>query len=168
MVSTTQNPAAVVDEDTFSVRRTIHIAASIDKVWRAITEPAEISRWCGRTELDGASVGATGTMTFPDTEPFSLRVEAREELRRIAYRWNNDDAYRDAHEGSVGDHADPLAPERTTVFTFTLEESDGGTQLTVVETGFDVTSDPAFNLESHRTGWTAELDKLAALLEAAS
>ncbi|WP_194421230.1 SRPBCC domain-containing protein [Microbacterium abyssi] len=168
MVSTTQNPAAVVDEDTFSIRRTIRVAASIDKVWQVVAEPAHISRWFGRTELNGTGVGATGTVTFPDTEPFSLRVEAREERRLIAYRWNNDDAYRDAHGGSVGDHADPLAEDRTTVFTFTLEEVDGGTQLTVVEAGFEHTSDPAVNLESHRTGWTEELDKLVVLLESAA
>jgi hypothetical protein len=37
----------------------------------------------------------------------------------------------------------------------------------VLETGFETTSDPLANLESHRTGWDAELDKLVALLEAA-
>lgn len=168
MVSTTQNPVAVIDDDTYSVRRTIRIAASIDKVWQAVTEPAHISRWFGRTELAGVGVGATGTMTFPDTEPFSLRVEACEEPRLIAYRWNNDDAYREANDGSVGEHADPLSDEHTTVFTFTLDEIDGGTQLTVVETGFERTSDPAVNLESHRGGWTSELDKLVALLEGAA
>ena len=41
-------------------------------------------------------------------------------------------------------------------------------QLTVVETGFETTSDPAANLESHRQGWDAELDKLVALFESGS
>lgn len=170
MVSTTQNPAAVVEEATFSVRRTIRIAASIDKVWQAVAEPEHISRWFGRVELDGTGVGATGAMAFPDagasTETvLPLRVEAREEPRLIAYRWRNDDADRHARDGSSGDHADVFAPDQTTVFTFTLEEFDGGTQLTVIETGFEGTSDPAVNLASHRDGWTEELDKLVALLE---
>ena len=43
-----------------------------------------------------------------------------------------------------------------------------GTELTVVETGFENTSDPAANLESHREGWDSELDKLVALLEGGS
>ena len=51
------------------------------------------------------------------------------------------------------------------MFTFTLEPVSNGTQLTVVETGFERTSDPAANLESHREGWDGELDKLVALLE---
>lgn len=164
MVSITQNPAAVVDEDTFSVRRTIRIAASIDKVWQAVTEPEHISRWFGRTELDADGVG---TMTFPDGA-VPLRVEAREEPRLISFRWAGDDAYREAHDGASGDHADPLGEDHTTVFTFTLEEADGGTQLTVVETGFEHTFDPAANLSSHRTGWTDELDKLVVLLESAA
>ncbi|MEP6561594.1 MAG: hypothetical protein ABJD68_11065 [Nakamurella sp.] len=44
----------------------------------------------------------------------------------------------------------------------------GGTQLTVVESGFETTSDPVANLESHRTGWDSELDQLVALLEGSS
>ena len=54
------------------------------------------------------------------------------------------------------------------MFTFTLEPVADGTQLTVVETGFEPTSDPTANLESHRDGWDAELDKLVALLEGGS
>jgi hypothetical protein len=53
----------------------------------------------------------------------------------------------------------------STVFTFTLDEVDGGTQLNVIETGFENTSAPLENLESHRTGWNEELDKLVALVE---
>jgi len=51
------------------------------------------------------------------------------------------------------------------VFTFTLEPVTDGTQLTVVETGFDRTSDPAANMAAHQEGWVSELDKLVALFE---
>lgn len=163
MVSITQNPAAEIDG--FSVRRTIRVAASIDKVWQAVTEPSYISRWFGATVLDGAAVGATGTMTFPGDAPFPLRIEARDEPRLISYRWRNDDAQRDVDGGAVDLDLDP---EGTMVFTFTLEEVGEETQLTVVETGFEGTLDPAVNLASHRDGWTVELDKLVALLESAA
>ena len=53
IVSMTDNEASVIDEGTFSVRRTIRIAAPIEKVWTAVTEPEHISRWFGRTVLDG-------------------------------------------------------------------------------------------------------------------
>ncbi|WP_395244173.1 SRPBCC domain-containing protein [Agromyces sp. MMS24-K17] len=157
MESMTVNEPSVVDDAAFIVRRTIRIAAPVAQVWRAVTEPEHISRWFGRTELDGTGAGATGTMTFESRGSIPIRVEAIDPQRSVTYRWGNDDA-----TGTVPDEVDE---ETSTVFTFTLEPLDGGTQLTVVETGFDRTSDPAFNLESHGRGWTSELDKLVALLE---
>ena len=157
MVNMTDNEASIVDESAFSVRRTIRIAAPIDKVWQAVAEPQHISRWFGTTVLDGAGVGATGTMTFPDYGSIPLRVEAKEEPNLITYRWNNDDAQSERPNG--------IDEETSTVFTFTLEDLGGETQLTVVESGFERTSDPLANLESHRTGWNDELDKMVALVE---
>ncbi len=78
----------------------------------------------------------------------------------ISYRWSNDDA--------LGTIPDALDEAHSTVFTFTLEPLADGTQLTVVETGFETTSDAAANLESHRQGWNSELDELVALLEGGS
>lgn len=149
--------ASVVDAEEFSVRRSIRIAAPIEKVWRAVAEPEHVSRWFGRTELDGTGAGAVGTMTFGPDDVIPLRVERIDEPHLIVYRWSNDDA--------LGRRPDVLDEATSTVFTFTLEATDGGTLLTVVETGFDRTSDPAANMEYHRTGWDEELDKLVALLE---
>lgn len=160
IVSMAKNQQSVVDEGEFSVRRTVQIAAPIEKVWRAVTEPEHITQWFGRAEFDGAGVGARGTLTFDDYGSVPLRIEAREEPRMISYRWGNDDA--------LGSLAAEVDDEHSTVFTFTLEPNADGTQLTVVETGFETTSDPAANLESHRTGWNDELDKLVALLESSS
>ena len=160
MTRTTGNPPAVVDDTAFVVRRTIRIAAPPEKVWSAVTEPDHISRWFGRVELDGAGAGARGTMSFPERTPIPLLVEAIDPPRTVTYRWNNDDA--------VEGDPDELVVDHSTVFTFTLEPVSGGTQLTVVESGFEQTTDPTANLESHRDGWGSELDKLVALLEGGS
>ena len=152
--------ASVVDHGQFSVQRTIHIAAPIEKVWSAVTEPEHISQWFGKADFNGDGVGTTGTLTFPGYGAVPLRIEAVDEPRMISYRWGNDDA--------LGELADRVDPEHSTVFTFTLDEAGDGTRLTVVETGFETTSDPAANLESHREGWDSELDKLVALLEGGS
>jgi len=157
MVSMTDNEASVIDEGAFTVRRTIRIAAPLEKVWRAVTEPEHISRWFGQTVLDGAGVGATGTMTFEGYGVIPLRVEAIDAPRSVSYRWGNDDA--------ADRRPDVVDEVTTTVFTFTLDEVDGGTELTVVETGFDRTSNPASNMADHAQGWVEELDKLVALLE---
>jgi uncharacterized protein YndB with AHSA1/START domain len=160
IMSMTINPRAVVDEESFSVRRTIRIAAPLGKVWSAITDPVHISRWFGTTVLDGVGAGATGTMTFEGYGAVPIRVEALDEPRSITYRWGNDDA-----AGADGRLPERVDEETSTVFTFTLTEVDGGTELTVVETGFENTTDPLSNVRDHGTGWTDELDKLVALLE---
>jgi uncharacterized protein YndB with AHSA1/START domain len=154
------NPPAVIDEATFSVRRTIHVAAPVDKVWSAVTQPEYISRWFGRADFAGTSAGDLGTLTWEGRAPIPLRIEAVDAPRMVSYRWSNDDA--------LGTPPDTLDEQHSTVFTFTLEPAAGGTQLTVVETGFDATSDAAANMDSHRNGWTQELDKLVALLASAA
>ncbi|WP_344095600.1 SRPBCC family protein [Microbacterium deminutum] len=159
-MSMTTNEASVVDQDRLAVRRTIHIAAAIEKVWTAVTEPEHISMWFGTADFDGSGVGTRGTLTFPGYGTVPLRVEAIEAPHLVSYRWGNDDA--------LGELASEVDPEHSTVFTFTLEAVPDGTRLTVVETGFDTTSDPSANLESHREGWDSELDKLVALLEGGS
>ena len=156
----TTNPASVVDADTFTVRRTIRIDAPVEKVWRAVTEPEYIAQWFGRPVLVGSGAGAVGTITWPGRDPIPLRVETYDAPHLVAYRWNNDDA--------LGSAPDAIDGSTSTVFTFTLDEVAGRTQLTVVETGFDQTSDAASNMASHATGWTSELDKLVALVESAS
>lgn len=156
-MSQTINPASVVDDGAFTVTRSIHIAAPVEKVWAAVTRPEYISRWFGQTVLQGSGPGAAGTITWPGRDAIPLRIEAIDEPSLVSYRWCNP---------CLGEPVpDAIDEAHSTVFTFTLEPVAGETWLTVVETGFETTSDPAAELESHRGGWDGELDKLVALLE---
>jgi uncharacterized protein YndB with AHSA1/START domain len=158
---TMTNQPSVVDSGEFTVRRTITIAAPIEKVWAAITEAEHIARWFGQAAvLDEVAVGAGGVFSFDGYGDFPVLIEELDPPRMIAYRWSNDDA--------SGVRPDKVDPDHSTVFRFTLEPIPTGTTLTVVETGFGTTSDPAFNLESHRTGWDSELNELVAYLESGS
>lgn len=159
MESASGSDRAVLDGDAYTVRRSISIAAPIEKVWRAITEPEHLSRWFGRTVLLGAGPGAAGTMTFEGYGAIPIRVEAVDEPRSVTYRWNNDDA--------LGILPPQVVESSSTVFTFTLEDRGASTRLTVVESGFERTSDPEANLESHRRGWDLEIDKLVVLMKEA-
>lgn len=154
-MTNTPNPRAEIDADTFSVRRTIHISAPPDKVWRTVTEPELISRGFGHVTLAGAGVGATGTIGWPGEPRTPIRVESFDPPSEVSYRWCND-------EDTPPDRLDAA---RSTVFTFTLEPTPTGIRLTVVETGFEHTGDPAANMADHRDGWDGELDSLVALLE---
>ncbi|MEO5921307.1 MAG: SRPBCC domain-containing protein [Pseudolysinimonas sp.] len=153
----TTNQPSVVDEGAFTVRRSIRIAAPLEKVWSAVTVPAHISRWFGQASFAGSGAGALGTLTWEGRDPIPVRIEAIDEPHSVSYRWGNDDA--------SGVAADAIDDAHSTVFTFTLEPVADGTVLTVVETGFETTSDPLANLEDHRGGWDEELDKLVTLLE---
>ncbi len=156
----TDNSKTVIEADAFTVRRTIDIAAPISKVWSAVTDPAHISQWFGQASFAGSSAGSLGTLTWEGRDPIPVRIEAIEPTSMVSYRWGNDDA-----SGVVETELDDA---HSTVFTFTLEPVPTGTRLTVVETGFDTTSDPAANMEDHRGGWDGELDKLVALVESGS
>ncbi|MCU1505207.1 MAG: hypothetical protein QOG18_2008 [Microbacteriaceae bacterium] len=155
MTMTTNQPS-IVDSGEFTVRRTITIAAPIEKVWAAITEAEHIARWFGQTAvLDTVAVGAGGVFSFDGFGTFPVRIEELDPPHAIAYRWSNEPTFSDA----------PIDPDHSTVFRFTLEPHGSGTQLTVVESGFDTNLDPAGGLESHRGGWDSELDELVAYLE---
>ena len=157
-MSMTVNDPSIVDADAFTVRRTVTIAATPDKVWAAVTRPELISQWFGDTAtLDRLEVGAEGTFGFEGYGVFPIRIEELDEPRAIAYRWGNENAT----------PTETLDVDHSTVFRFTLEPLDGGaaTRLTVVESGFDALRDPASAMESNRGGWDSELDELVAFVE---
>jgi uncharacterized protein YndB with AHSA1/START domain len=160
-MSMTDNQLSVIDSEEFTVRRTVTIAAPIEKVWAAVTEPEHISRWFGQAAVfDDLAVGASGSLTWDDYGTLAVLIEELDPPRAIAYRWSNESG-----NAIEGDHVDP---EHSTVFRFTLEPVDSGTQLTVVESGFDTLSTPAESMESNRGGWDHELDELVTYLEGGS
>lgn len=151
----TRNEPTVVEPEAFTVRRTIEIAAAPIEVWPLVSEPEQISRWFGRTVIAGGHPGAEGTITWPGEPARPIRIEAVERPRSISYRWCNDE---------IGDVPESVDDGPSTVFTFTLEATKSGTRLTVEETGFDASSDPAASMDSHRQGWDSELDTLVRLV----
>jgi uncharacterized protein YndB with AHSA1/START domain len=163
IMSMTINQPSTIDDRAFTVRRTITIAAPLEKVWAAVTEAEHIARWFPQTAvLDRVAVGGGGVFSFDGYGDFPVLIEELDPPRMIAYRWSNENAR----------PVDPVDRAHSTVFRFTLEpvalENGGGTQLTVVESGFDNLADPAGSMEGNRSGWDSELDELVAYLESGS
>jgi uncharacterized protein YndB with AHSA1/START domain len=141
---------------TDRIERHIQLAAPRSRVWRALTDSSEFGAWF-RVRLDGKfAVGEVirGRITHPGYEhvTMELRVERLEPERRFAYRW---------HPYAI-DPAVDYSQEPATLVEFQLEERDGGTLLTLSESGFDQLPphrrDEAFRMND--SGWAEQLENI--------
>jgi uncharacterized protein YndB with AHSA1/START domain len=136
-----------------TVTRTLHIAAHRSAVWAALTQAELISEWFGDDTTIDLRVGGIGTLTWNEWGSFGILIEEVDEPHTFAYRW-----VRKAGENPA---VDP-----TTLVRFTLAEKDGGTELTVVETGWEQFGEEGADMMRDNTaGWLGELDELRDFLE---
>ena len=137
-----------------TIEREMTLTAPIQRVWQAITDPQEVSEWFGvQAEID---LRPGGRIVFGWAEGrFLARVEEVAPPTRFAHRWCL------ARDTEVD--AGP-----TTLVTFSLEPSNGGTRLRLVESGF--ASLPGEVRDKHLSenteGWAEELGELAKYIEA--
>ena len=148
---------AVVDEEHFSVSRTVHVRTPRDRVWDAITTADGIARWFGETaSLDEAKVGTTGSLGWEDFGDYAFVVTAVVDGFLFEFRWAKDPGV-DVRE------------DNATSVRFVLADAVDGTVVTVVESGFDeLAGDDASRrelLHGNREGWNLELDELVRTLE---
>lgn len=132
------------------IDRTLELQASPERVWHAITDPAELSRWFPQRAAWDLRPGGSGTFFWEGYGDFPIRVEAVEPPRHLAWRWG------------LEAEADPESSESATLVEWWLEPRDGGgTRLRIRESGFST--------EAHRSenevGWTEELAELVALVD---
>jgi uncharacterized protein YndB with AHSA1/START domain len=117
--------------DADRIEKKVILRAPRSRVWRAITNTEEFGAWF-RVKLQGAFVeGVTvrGQITHPGYEhvTMEMQVERIEPEAYFAYRW---------HPYAIDSTVD-YSSEPTTLVEFRLDEADGGTLLTIVESGFD-------------------------------
>jgi uncharacterized protein YndB with AHSA1/START domain len=97
------------------VRREITLPAPPDDVWAALTEAERLEEWfANEVELDPRP-GGEGTFRWANGEERHAVVEIAESGRRLLFDWS--------------DEVDGV----TSTVDFTLEETDEGTRLVVVE-----------------------------------
>src|SRR5262245_15374268 len=116
---------------TDTIRKQVLLRAPRARVWQAIADAKQFGSWFG-VELAGPiSVGArvSGKILHPGYEhvPFEITVERAEPDRLLAWRW---------HPNAVEPGVD-YSSEPTTLVEFELRDADGGTLLTITESGFD-------------------------------
>jgi uncharacterized protein YndB with AHSA1/START domain len=139
------------------IEKRVVLRAPRSRVWRAISTAGEFGTWF-RMKLEGAfAEGATirAKITIPGYEHVTLEmlVERIEPERYFSYRW---------HPYAI-DPAVDYSAEPTTLVEFTLEETEGGTALTIVESGFDriplARRSEAFRMNDE--GWAGQIKNLA-------
>ena len=127
---------------TKSVVVTRDLPFPVDRVWRALTDPALMAEWLMQTDFK-AEEGVDFTFSAPwadltiDCQVITIRA-----MRELSYRWQ--------------------AEGLDSVVTWTLEPNTGGTHLRMEHAGF--TRDQGRAYGGARDGWVRFVNNLETLL----
>ncbi|WP_417767577.1 SRPBCC family protein [Stappia sp.] len=142
---------------TDRIVKKVELKAPVSRVWRALSDHEEFGQWF-RVRLDGPFIpGAvsTGRMTYPGYEhyPWLATVEKVEPERLLSFRWHDFDDESDI----------PIADQPATLVEFRLEQVEGGTLLTITESGFEALSDHRRIevLRGNTQGWNMQAENIA-------
>ncbi|HZS92004.1 MAG TPA: SRPBCC family protein [Chloroflexota bacterium] len=139
------------------IEKTIVLHAPRSRVWRALSQAKEFGAWFGLALEGDFAPGArlTGRLTTPGHEHLTLEitVERVEPEHLLSYRW---------HPYAIEPGVD-YASEPTTLVEFQLADVADGTQLTVVESGFEgiPLARRAIAFRMNDQGWAEQLTHIA-------
>jgi uncharacterized protein YndB with AHSA1/START domain len=139
------------------IEKRIELAAPVSRVWRALTDYREFGAWF-RVELEGPFVPgqiARGRITHPGYEHvvWQATVQKMEPQRLFSFTWR---------PYAIDPDVD-YSQEEPTLVEFRLEETPGGTLLSITESGFDKipAGRRAEAFRMNERGWTAQLENIA-------
>jgi uncharacterized protein YndB with AHSA1/START domain len=141
---------------TDRIEKQVTLDAPRSRVWRALTEVKQFNTWFGVTLetpfTPGAEVSGMIRIRGFENVKMTIWIESMEPERFFSFRWH---PY--AIEPGVDYSAEP-----TTLVTFTLEDAGAGTQLTIIESGFDAIPESrrakAFSMNS--SGWNGQAENI--------
>ncbi|MGI9167269.1 MAG: SRPBCC family protein [Pyrinomonadaceae bacterium] len=146
-----------MNPSTDRIEREILLKAPRSQVWRALSNAEHFGDWFG-VALKGKSFAAGKRVQAQITHPgyehvvWDVLIERMEPERLLSWRW---------HPAAVEPSVD-YSKEPTTLVVFELKEVEGGTLLSVVESGFD--SVPASRrLDAFRMnsgGWDEQMQNI--------
>jgi uncharacterized protein YndB with AHSA1/START domain len=147
-----------VNPSTDRIERQIRLKAPRSRVWRALSNAEEFGQWFG-VALKGKTFAAgqrvQGQITHPGYQhiDWDVTVERMEPESFLSFSW---------HPYAIDPKVD-YSKEPTTLVVFELMEAEGGTLLSIVESGFDnipaSRRDEAFRMNSG--GWEAQMKNIA-------
>ena len=114
-----------------TIEKRIELKAPVSRVWRALTDHREFGEWF-RVKLDGPFVPgqvSTGNITYPGYEhvKWTAVVKEIQPERLFSFTW---------HPYAIEPGVD-YSQEPPTLVEFRLQPVNGGTLLTITESGFD-------------------------------
>jgi uncharacterized protein YndB with AHSA1/START domain len=145
---------------TDRIEKQVTLDASRSRVWRALTDVAQFNAWFGVALAAPFTPGAevSGPMSHRNYQHVTVTIwiEKMEPERFFSFRW---------HPYAIEPEVD-FSAEPTTLVSFTLEEAAGGTQLSIVESGFDAipASRRATAFTMNSNGWAAQLENIRKFL----
>jgi uncharacterized protein YndB with AHSA1/START domain len=142
------------------VERTVHIAATTERVWEILTKPEHIGRWFGSGTPATVDLRRDGVMILEPAhgERYLARIVKVDPPHYLAYRW-------------ASAYPDVLADDtNSTLVEFYVSAEGETTRLTVCESGFASLTIPAgrerfASFESHSQGWTEVLHHIAEYID---
>jgi len=143
--------------ETDRIEKEIVIDAPREKVWRALTDAREFGAWFGVKAEGTFEPGARvhGQILSPEWAhvPFEIDIDRVDKGVLLAWRW----AVVDSKAPTID-----LSKEPKTYVSFELSDTDGGTRLKVIESGFDALPEPRRD-EARRQnadGWTEQVQNI--------
>jgi uncharacterized protein YndB with AHSA1/START domain len=148
----------MTEHENDRIEKKITLSAARARVWRALSDAAEFGQWF-RVRLEGAFHAGTtivGQITYPGYEHLKVEMQIVELVpeRYFSYRWRPN-----AIDPNKDYSAEPM-----TLVEFTLEDApeNGGTVLTIVESGFSriPAERRAEAFRNNSSGWAAQLENI--------
>jgi uncharacterized protein YndB with AHSA1/START domain len=140
---------------TDRIQKTTVLRAPQSRVWRALTDATQMAAWFGITFSEPFEVGrpTQGQLTIRgERVTLDMIIERMDPEEYFAYRW---------HPGAIDPKTDYSA-EPMTLVEFRLKSVAEGTELTVIESGFDRI--PVHRrAEAYRMndgGWNSQIENL--------
>ncbi|MCC6155122.1 MAG: SRPBCC family protein [Candidatus Hydrogenedentes bacterium] len=138
--------------------KTIDLKAPVSRVWQALTNYDEFGNWF-RAKIDVPfAVGevSTGHITYPGYEHYKWYavVQKMEHERCFSFTW--------PHPADV--NAADYSKDPMTLVEFTLEPIEGGTRLTITESGFENIPEDRRGtaFRDNDGGWTQQMKNIEA------
>ena len=148
--------------ETDRIEKEVVIGEPREKVWRALTDAREFGAWFG-VEAEGTfepGARVQGRILNPEWAhvPFEIDIDRVDKGVLLAWRWANPDPKAPAVD---------LSKEPKTYVSFELADTDGGTRLKVIESGFDALPMPrrADAYRENDAGWTEQLQNIKKYVE---